>query len=95
MKLVLLVDIPDKVAKNVSECAIERVINQTLSILDDVDHPYGSVNESDWNFSKSPVVTLWTRLQDAIFRQHNGLPDQMEEAADLEAQHRNEAGEPP
>jgi len=92
MKLVLLVDIPDKVAKTVSECAIERVINQTLSILDDVDHPYRAVNESDWQFCKSPVINLWCRLQDAIFRQHNGLPDQV---ADLEAQHRNEAGEPP
>jgi hypothetical protein len=78
MKLTMTIEISDKLAKTVSENSIERVINQTLSILEDTDpaHPYQSVNESDWMCCKNTVIDLWVRLQDAIFRVHNKLPPQ-------------------
>ena len=83
MLLTMIFEIPDKTAKWVSNCAIERVVNQTIEILEASDHGYAPVNLSDWKDSKSTVVDLWIRLQDAIFRQANGIKDQRLELVEL------------
>ena len=84
MLLTMIFEIHDKTARWVSNCAIERVVNQTLEILESSDHGYASVNQSDWKASKSVVVDLWVRLQDAIFRKANGVKDQKAELLELE-----------
>ncbi len=53
---------------SVSENAIERVINQTLTILNDCNYTHDTaVNEQDWKECKQVVVSLWHDLQNLLF----------------------------
>jgi hypothetical protein len=84
MKLVLVVEIPDQGTKRISENSIERVINMSIELAQRSKHSDSFVNEDDWRELKPYVVNLWVRLQDAIFRQVNGIEDQQEAQREID-----------
>lgn len=76
MKLRLVVEINDKDARWISECAIERAINTSIDIAENSKHPDARINIEDWSSAKGIVTLLWIILQDAIFRHTHGLEEQ-------------------
>jgi hypothetical protein len=69
MKVTMTFEISEEHAKLISECSIERVINQSVKMIeyysDDVDT---EVNLEDWKSCKTLVVNMWNGLRDGIYR---------------------------
>lgn len=48
--------------------SIERIINMTITILEETDHRWIDVNLDDWNKIKSTIVHLWNGKVEEILR---------------------------
>jgi hypothetical protein len=70
-KFTISIELTEKQATTVCEHSLERVINQTLRMLELIDHEESIINEDDWLDLKIVVSQLWYKLQASIFEDYN------------------------
>jgi len=84
MKVTVTFEVTEQAARLLLDNSIERVINTTMSILDECDDssdgaPEVIVNRDDWFRCKGPVVNMWNGIRDGVFRAKN---DDMKQVSD-------------
>ena len=56
------------------ENSVERVINESVRLLDKYAGHHAWTNIEDWEAMKAITVELWNTERDRIFRKRNNLP---------------------
>ena len=78
MKITVTFDVNPGVAKFICETSVERVINESIRILEITDEQNtigadASNNLADWDDCKMHAVNMWNGLRDGIFREKNNI----------------------
>ena len=79
MKVTITYELSDEAYKLIRECSIERVINESVRIIEENTNEGVSENSdadnnlSDWDSCKRTVVALWDAMRDAGFRDKHDM----------------------
>lgn len=88
MKIRIVLELDKRQMHEIAINAIERVMNNAIENAryvvahaprDSYDAERASINEVDFEELKPTIRLIWTRVQDALFRQNAGLPTQEED----------------
>lgn len=74
VKVTVTFEMDEKTAKLFLQSSIERVINTSISIIENVDGENVDINLEDWNEWKPVVCSMWNAIHDAVFRVKSGIP---------------------